>query len=158
MEIFSAANLGPRVRIHTGDVSRTKQAMRDEVDINLIMKRYVKTGLIDHFAQHGSEYGFASSVDFHEAMNVVTKADQMFDALPGKVRSRFGNDPAEFLDFVQNPENHAELVELGLAERKAPVAAKAVEPVVDPAAEIAPDQAAKPPLEPPVEEADTVVT
>ncbi len=146
MKIFSAANMGSRLRLNCGKVSRTKQASRDECDINWIMRKYVKTGLIDHFAVHGAEYGFASSVDFHEAMNIVTKADQMFDALPGKVRARFGGDPAEFLDFVQNPENHAELVKLGLADGEVPPEVVPVtEDVVVPAAEIAPEEGAKAP-------------
>ncbi len=116
MEIYSAANLGPRVQVHFKGRGRTKQADADSVDINLIMKRYIKTGMIDHLSRYGAEYGFASSITFHEAMNVVTKADQMFADLPAQARRRFGGDPAEFLEFVQNPENQAEMVKLGLAK------------------------------------------
>ena len=117
MEIFSAANLGPRVQVHFEGKGRTKQAPLRETDINWIMKKYVKTGLIDHLSRHGAEYGFASSVTFHEAMNVVTKAEQMFLDLPAEVRVRFEGKPGAFLDFVQNPENQEEMIELGLAKR-----------------------------------------
>jgi len=116
MDIRSAVNLGPRVQVHFKGKGRTKQADRDSCDINLIMRKYVKTGLIDHFGQHGGDYGFATSVSFHEAMNVVTKADQMFSDLPGEVRRRFNGEPGEFLDFVQNPENAEEMRELGLRD------------------------------------------
>ncbi len=117
MEIHSAANLGPRVQSVPKGFSRTKQSFREESEIRNIMARYVKTGIIDHFNRHGGEYGFATSVSFHEAMNVVTKADQMFSDLPAEVRRRFGGDPGDFLEFVQNPENQEEMFRLGLAER-----------------------------------------
>ncbi len=92
--------------------------MRDECDINLIMAKYAKTGFVDHVSRHGGDYGFADSVTLHEAMNIVTKADQMFGDLPAKARERFGGDPAEFLDFVGKEENFDEMVVLGLADPK----------------------------------------
>lgn len=38
----------------------------------------------------------------------------MFDTLPSKLRLRFGNDPAEFLSFVEDPANDQEMIDLGL--------------------------------------------
>ncbi len=136
MKIFSASDMGPRVRAKPVGPSRTKQSFRAESEIENIMARYVKTGIIDHLSRFGAEYGFASSVSFHEAMNVVSKAEQMFDALPAAVRQRFSSDPGEFLEFVQNPENQEEMIKLGLAERKAEVAREPV--VAGPVAESAP--------------------
>ncbi len=117
MEIHSAVNLGPRVQVHFKGKGRTKQADRDSVDINLIMKKYVRTGLIDHFSKHGAEYGFASALTFHECMNVVSKAETMFEELPAQARARFEGDPAVFLEFVQNPANQAEMFKLGLSDK-----------------------------------------
>lgn len=150
MEVRSAAKLGPRVRTKFIGHSRTKQAMRDECDVNLIMARYDKTGLIDHFSRYGAEYGFASSVTFHDAMNVVTKAEQMFGALPAKARKRFNGAPAEFLEFVQNPANAKEMVELGLVDSKRPLvtASDVLEPEVD-SPEPKPDEASETPVEAP---------
>lgn len=148
MIIHSAFDRGPRVRIDTGKVSRTKQAFKKEVDINWIMRQYVKTGLIDHFSKHAGEYGFASSVDFHGAMNIVSKADSMFEDLPGAVRNRFNGDPAEFLDFVQDPENAEEMIELGLRDPRTPVELADVEVV--PEVKSAPE-APEVPAEPVVE-------
>ena len=48
-------------------------------------------------------------------MNIVLKADEMFNDLPSRARRHFDNDPAKFLDFVQDPKNHEQLVDLGLA-------------------------------------------
>ncbi len=129
MEIHSAANLGPRVFTVPRGKSRTKQSFREESEINNIVARYVKTGLVDHLARYGGEYGFATSIDFHSAMNVVTKADQMFADLPADTRRRFGGDPALFLEFVQNPENQEEMISLGLAKRMEGVKPVVAEPV-----------------------------
>jgi len=148
MEIFSSVKLGPRVQVRFKGNGRTKQAMRDECDINKIMARYIKTGLIDHLGKHGEEYGFASSVSFHEAMNVVTKAEQMFEDLPADTRKRFEGDPGKFLDFVQDPENQEEMIALGLATRN-PGSVRSAEPAA--AAESAP---ITPEVAPPVEEPD----
>ncbi len=115
MDIRSSVNLGPRVQLLCEGTGRTRQSMRDECDINLIMAKYAKTGFIDHLSRHGTDYGFANSVTFHEAMNVVSKADQMFQDLPSSARNRFHGDPAEFLDFVADPANLPEMVKLGLA-------------------------------------------
>ena len=38
----------------------------------------------------------------------------MFDNLPSDVRNRFNNNPAQLLDFVADPENKEEAIELGL--------------------------------------------
>lgn len=115
--IRSAANLPERVQVFFEGEGRARQSMRDECDINIIMARYLKTGAINHFAKHGGDYGFASSVGFHEAMNVVVKAEQMFADLPSAVRRRVGS-PDGFLSFVQDASNEAELVELGLSNAR----------------------------------------
>lgn len=117
LEIRSYSNMGPRVQSAPKGRSRTKQSFAEESEINNILARYVKTGTVDHLAQFGAHYGFASSVNFHEAMNIVTRADQMFGALPAEIRKRFVGDPAQFLEFVQNPENQEEMITLGLANR-----------------------------------------
>jgi len=91
-----------------------QQHAKDEVDINNIMKRYRKTGIIDHVAKHQGSYGEHDGIDYHSSMNIIRKADEMFLELPSQVRKEFGNDPAEFLDFVDNSANIERLSEMGL--------------------------------------------
>ncbi len=144
MKVYSRFKRGPRVQLTCVGPGRTRQSMRDECDINLIMAKYAKSGFIDHLSRHGESYGFASGVSFHDAMNVVTKADSMFADLPAEARTRFHGDPAEFLDFVQDESNFDEMVELGLAKaRKVPAASGGV-----PAVEPEPIIVAKPPAAP----------
>ena len=63
---------------------------------------------------------FRSGISYHEAMNEIIKADDMFMELPSKVRKRFGNDPAQFLEFVSDPDNHDKIYEYGLGNRPPP--------------------------------------
>lgn len=101
---------------------RAKQSMRDECDINTIVSRFVKYGTVTHLARGVPTFGVAPSISFHEAMEVVRKADEMFMELPAKLRRRFHESPAEYLEFCQDPKNLPELRKLGLANpEQAPV-------------------------------------
>lgn len=106
----------PRIRVTSDPVgeSMTVQSFKDECDINKIMARYVKTGVITHLNPAEPRYGFAPAGDFLGAMSLVTQAQQSFDELPAEVRRKFDNDPGKFLDFIDDPANEAELAEMGL--------------------------------------------
>lgn len=120
--MFRSAYSGAvRVVSVPGDDGMTKQSMKAECDINNIVSRYRRTGSVSHIAKAKPEFGFAPAVDLMAALETVRRADSMFSELPAVVRKRFDNDPAVFLDFVQNPANIEEMYTLGLAERKAPV-------------------------------------
>ncbi len=140
MDIRSRFELGPRVQLIVSGSGRTRQSFKDECDINMIMAKFVKTGAVDHSTKHGGSYGFATSISFHEAMNVVTKAEAMFMDLPSVVRKRFGNDPADFLEFVQDPANSEALQEMGLGE-SLPVE---VDPDIPPARKTPPEAPEEP--------------
>lgn len=106
-----------------GDNS-TQQQFKNECDINQILKKYQKTGAFNHANTHSPNYDFASALDFRESMEIVQNAQSMFQELPSSIRAKFHNNPEEFLDFTQNPENASEMVSLGLIpkeETKAPV-------------------------------------
>lgn len=111
-----------RVQKHFFEPSRTKQSFKAECDINHIMKRFKKVAGVDIMERFqgyaGGTYGdFSEVTDYRTAIEQVNRANETFMALPAKVRARFSNDPAEFLDFVQNPVNSKEMVELGLASK-----------------------------------------
>jgi len=113
-----------RERVFTVPIgpSMTKQSESDACDINQIMAKFQVTGLIDHGNRYEGSYEDATSITYHEAMNLVIAAQEMFDDLPSATRARFSNDPAAFLDFVQDEKNKPEMIKLGLAN------AAAVEP------------------------------
>ena len=112
----------PRDRVQfvpTGK-SKTKQSFLAECDINNIMAKYQKTGAIAHANRNAAHYDFATSLDFTEAMRLVVTAQDMFDGLPSSIRTRFANDPAQFLDFVQDADNEKEMRKLGLIPEEQP--------------------------------------
>jgi len=119
----------PHQRVQSVPVgsSLAKQSFRDETDINTIMAKYKRSGILEHVNRHQGDYSdLVGPDDFHGCMNAVIAAREAFSTLPAKIRTRFENDPAEFLEFVANPENDQEMIELGL--RKQPKAAATEEP------------------------------
>lgn len=96
---------------------RTKQAHKQETDINFIMKKYQKTGLVNFVNRHQGEYMEVDPIDFQQAMEMVTNANTMFADLPSNLRSRFNNSPKEFYEFVNSEANVEEIYSLGLANK-----------------------------------------
>jgi len=97
--------------------SRTKQSFKDECDINRIMKRWQKTAVLEHVRDGMPSYGdFTNATDYKTAADQVKAANEAFMQMPANVRQRVDNSPAKFLDFIGDPENRSELVELGLLE------------------------------------------
>lgn len=96
--------------------SMTKQSFKDECDINNIMAKFERTALLEHVNQHQGNYGDFTDApqDYHEAMNQVIAADDMFQTIPAKLRAAFNNDPGEFLAFTNDPENLDRMRDLGL--------------------------------------------
>ncbi len=115
MEIRTAYGPKAPIRLKCGK-SMTKQTHARECDINYIMAKFLKTGLIEHRNTHAENYGFATSDDYHTSLNVIQLAQDMFSELPSQARTKFENDPAKFLDYVQNPENADSLYDLGLTD------------------------------------------
>ena len=102
-----------------GVESMTKQHHKEECDINNILAKFQRTGVLEFAQQHAPQYADVTGVDFRTAMETVATAQEMFADLPSSLRNRFSNDPAMFLDFVQDPENRAEAAGLGLLEARA---------------------------------------
>jgi phage internal scaffolding protein len=97
------------------DASLTQQQFKDEADINTIVDRFMKTGVMPSPVNMPQFVDYEGVFDFQSAMNVVRAADENFMRLDAKVRARFNNSPQEFLEFFSNPENVEEAVRLGLA-------------------------------------------
>lgn len=92
----------------------TEQHHKNECDINQIIRKYDKTGLITHITKFEAKFGDMTGTDFKTAHDQVIKAQAMFDELPSQIRKRFQNTPEKLLSFMENPENRKEAEELGL--------------------------------------------
>lgn len=130
-----------RQRFDTGSDSRAKQSFKDESDINNIMAKYLKTGVLDYVKENAGQYlDLPEGMDYQSAMNITIAAGEAFDNLPGSIRKRFDNNAVEFLDFMNDEDTLEEQVELGLREKMP----EEVEPPLDPM-----DQPAEPAAPPP---------
>lgn len=96
---------------------RTKQSFKDETDINKILIRAQKTGTISHLAKYEGTYGDFAEYDFFGNLVMLTRGREIFDELPSEIRNEFANSPADFFQYVNDPENVDRLNELlpGLA-------------------------------------------
>ena len=99
--------------------SLTKQALKDECDVNKIMRRYERDGIIEHVNRFKGSYADVSEVpeDYQSALQHIALAEDMFLTLPATLRKRFGNDPGAFLAFVSDVANEDEMRALGLLPR-----------------------------------------
>lgn len=138
-----------RIVFETEGETLTEQEAKKQCDVNRILERYQRTGAIDHGRQYQGTYGDVTGVSFSQAQNLVARMKTEFENLPSSLRDRFNNDPALYLDFVADPANNDEMVELGLIpppEEEGPPgppeAAREPEgdPPADPAVEAEPSQ------------------
>jgi len=121
LQIKSAYSQKERVRLTFPQHSRwTKQSFKDECDINVLMNRYLSTGQLPNINERAPQYLDTSGYEFQDAMQFVAEASSLFEELPSAIRTRFENDPAEFLNFTSNPENRDEMRSMGLLRDDAP--------------------------------------
>lgn len=98
--------------------SMTKQSMSKELDVNNIIKKYNKTGILQQAHQFEGVYGDFNSYDLQEAIQKVDKANELFMEVPSEVRAKFNNDAGAFIDFATDAANLDQMREWGLAKPK----------------------------------------
>lgn len=97
------------------DDSPTVQSAKDDCDINVIVKRFMKTGVLPVVQRGPAITGSVTPMEFRDALDLVRQGQAEFDALPARVRRHFLNDPARFVEACQDPSRVEELRSLGLA-------------------------------------------
>lgn len=117
---------GVRADMDYFEPSLTRQEFAEECDINILMERYEKTGVISH-VNHAVPVYLDTTLytGLQSSMDAFREASSSFFALPAKVRREFDNDPQKFVDFAVNPDNLDRMREWGLAP-PAPVPTPAV--------------------------------
>lgn len=99
--VMRAARRRPKVSFK-GVESLTHQSFAESHEINNIVARFAR-GIAPPMNNRQPQYGEAPSVDLHQLMNVRSQVQQVFDALPEAIRSRY-NDAAEFAaDALSGP-------------------------------------------------------
>jgi len=100
----------------SGDPVLTIQSEKENCDINVIVERFEKTGVLPSMTSSPFYGDFSVPFDFQEAQQILINAENAFMQLPAKVRREFDNNPAKFLAFVDDPSNADALVSMGLRE------------------------------------------
>lgn len=121
------------------DLGKTRQEFKKETDINQILKKYQKTGLLTFVNRHQGSYGDFTGIDLRSSIETFEKASDMFMEMPSEMRKHFQNDPIEFLNFVNDKDNFEKAKEMGLIVDPPPEPVQKVEivnppPVPEPAA------------------------
>lgn len=114
-KIYSAYDRPPSDPItYGGQPSAAKQSFKDEVDINNIVAKFQTTGQLPHVSDAEPNYGYAPALDYHEAMNLVIRSRETFDALPVETRHALDYSVENMLSLVSDSERADEARELGL--------------------------------------------
>ena len=96
--------------------SLAQQHFKDECDINNILRQFNVTGMLPEQPLSPRYGDFTGISDYKTALDRVIAADEEFMSLPANIRARFDNDANNLIEFLDNEENRAEAVELGLLE------------------------------------------
>lgn len=126
----------------TDSIARTKQSFKEECDANAIMRKWHKTGQVDHINKNPPRYGdFENAGDYLSAKLAVQAMHDEFGQMSSAVRDRMNNDPATFMEFMNDPDNLDEAVELGLIKKPETTAPPTppAPPVADPPPEPTPE-------------------
>lgn len=111
--VFNYYNKPPCVLEINTQPSMTQQHFTEECDINQILRKFIQTGILDTIGP-GVYADISDGMDYQSALHMIKEADEMFLALPSEIRKRFNNSPAEYMDFVHDPANLEEGIQLGI--------------------------------------------
>jgi hypothetical protein len=103
----------PRSKFRTPLDTRDKTVQSDSesADINIIMKRFMNTGIVDQLNITEDMFPDVTEVgDFADVMRIAKDAEYEFMKLPSKVREVFKHDVANWLDTAHDPEKRASLL------------------------------------------------
>ncbi len=122
------------------DKMLTEQHHARSCDINTIMAKYLKTGVLDHVSKYAGTYGDVSQADYQKSMNLIKSVESEFEDLPAYVRDEFENDASQYLEAMQSDEGVAKLQAIRPpGERYEKTGEPSPQPPEQPQEEIAPD-------------------
>lgn len=96
--------------------SLAQQHFKQECDVNFIVDRYVKTGVMEHTSDVAPHYADVSEIptDLASAYDAVFAAESAFMSLPSDFRKLLDNDPARLGPWLLDEKNRADAVKYGL--------------------------------------------
>lgn len=105
----------PRVQTVNDEPSKTVQSDAELGDVNAVMDRYRRTGIVAGLNEVEKEYRDVTTFsDFADVMRHARAAEEEFMKLPSKVREMFNHDAMQWLDTAHDPEKRQALLDKGL--------------------------------------------
>lgn len=83
-----------------GGPSKTQQNFRDDADINVIVGRIIKTGIVPDIPVPPQYGDLTTETDYHTMLNKLAETKGLFYRLDAEDRARFDNDPGAWLGYV----------------------------------------------------------
>lgn len=119
---------------------RTKQADASSTDIRTAVERdQIKLDLPAITGEVMMYGDFTNVPDMQTSMNMIIAAEEEFMRIPPRIRSKFENNVATFVEAVTDPTREEEMIELGLipnpdksSGEAPPAPAPPAEPEVEP--------------------------
>jgi len=103
--------------------SLTKQAHRDDCDVNNIVRRWQQTEVDPRDPKRQGQYLDVSSIpDYADSVLRLNAAYDIFGSLDAKTRKSFNNSLGEFINYANDPNNVDSLVKMGVLQLKEEVA------------------------------------
>ena len=128
MKIKKRYDRPDNVELITSEDSLVQQQFAESTRVRNILDKFMRTGMIDSNPLPPRYEDVSDVQDYQSAMNLLVNVQGHFDALPSKIRDRFGNDPEKYLAFINDPNNLDEAVELGLLQKSKPAPIESVQP------------------------------
>lgn len=112
--VYHDGFLPPSVGTGPFEDSLTRQSEKKDADINVIVDRFTRTGLMPVDEREQLFIDVSDVGDYRQIRDQINRANDYFMTLDAGVRARFGNDPAKFLDALVDPANKKQFVDLGI--------------------------------------------
>ena len=103
--------------------SRTKSEFKEEADVNNIVAQCIKKAISLPSGDRQPLFeDFSNIGTYQDAVTSVAQANEEFSHLPSEIRAKFDNNVQSLMDFIGDPENKDEAIQLGLLpQEEAPV-------------------------------------
>lgn len=119
IKIYDPISGRSTVHTYNSEPSLADQSYKEEVDVNRILAKYIKSGDETLLQKRQGQYADISNIqDLQTSLSQVQEAQEAFETLPAELRRKLNHSPVEFINYLQNPANDAEAIELGLKVKK----------------------------------------
>jgi len=100
------------------ELGAAKQEFKDDADINRIIAKYRRTGVLDQASQapvFGEDVGFKTYAD---AFETLERAREQFLRLPPEIRLELGNDPGRYKELSSEDSVRRLLDRIGAKQKR----------------------------------------